>query len=251
MCTALATTWKDRLTDLGNVPAARIRNETTPGAATVGDVLRLRNTERRLYELVDGTLVEKAMGWQESFLAGLLLHWLNTFLDLHSLGVATGPDYMTRLFGHTVRFPDLAFVAWERMPGGRIPTEPMPDLVPNFVIEVLSEGNTYLEMSRKRREYFHAGVQLLWMVDHRSRTVIVFTTPQGGTVVTEGQSLDGGDVLPGWEVDIADLFNRRPYSGWQGQQPSVPLTQETLVLPRIRIGNTSIPTKESVTKLSV
>jgi len=211
MSIALATTWKDRLADLGNVLPARIRSEPAPGTATVRDVLRLRNKDSRLFELIDGTLVEKAMGWQESFLAGILLHWLQNFLDLHSLGVATGPDGITRLFGHTVRFPDLAFVAWERMPGGRIPTEPIIDLVPNFVIEVLSEGNTYGEMSRKRREYFHAGVELLWMVDHRSRTVTVFTTPQDGTVVTEGQNLDGGNVLPGWKVDIADLFSRRPY----------------------------------------
>ena len=208
MSIALATTWEDRLTDLGNVPAARVRSEPAPGAATVEDVVRLRNSERRLYELVDGTLVEKAMGWQESFLAGILLQWLNNFLDQHRIGVATGPDGMTRLFGDTVRAPNLAFVAWERMPGGRIPKEPVPDLVPNFVIEVLSAGNTYGEMSRKRREYFHAGVELLWMVDHRSRTVTVFRTPLDATVVNEGHNLDGGNVLPGWKVDIADLFSR-------------------------------------------
>ena len=208
MSIALATTWEDRLTDLGNVPTARVRSEPAPGAATVEDVVRLRNSERRLYELVDGTLVEKAMGWQESFLAGILLQWLNNFLDQHRIGVATGPDGMTRLFGDTVRAPNLAFVAWERMPGGRIPKEPVPDLVPNFVIEVLSAGNTYGEMSRKRREYFHAGVELLWMVDHRSRTVTVFRTPLDATVVNEGHNLDGGNVLPGWKVDIADLFSR-------------------------------------------
>jgi len=252
MSIALATTWKDRLTDLGNVPAARIRSKPAPGAATVEDVLRLKNRDRRLYELVDGTLVEKAMGWQESFLAGLLLHWLNSFLDLHNTGVATGPDYMTRLFGDTVRFPDLAFVAWEKMPGGRILKEPAPDLVPNFVIEVLSEDNTYGEMSRKRREYFHAGVELLWMVDHRFRSVTVFRTPTVGTVVKEGQKLDGGTVLPGWEVDIADLFSRRPYSGWQRRQPKEPQTREALLLPKIRTGNANLfPTKESVAKLSV
>jgi len=208
MSIALATTWEDRLTDLGNVPSARVRSEPAPGVATVEDVVRLRNTERRLYELVDGTLVEKALGWQESFLAGILLHWLHTYLDQHRIGVATGPDGMTRLFGDTVRGPDVAFVAWARMPSGRIPKEPVPDLVPNFVIEVLSIGNTYGEMSRKRREYFHAGVELLWMVDHRSRTVTVFRTPQDATVLSEGQNLDGGNVLPGWQVDIADLFSR-------------------------------------------
>ena len=63
-------------------------------------------------------------------------------------------------------------------------------------------------MSRKRREYFHAGVELLWMVDHRSRTVTVFRSPQNALVVTEGQTLDGGIVLPGWRVDVAELFGR-------------------------------------------
>ncbi len=205
---ALATTWEDRLSDLGNVAAARVRCEPAPGAATVEDVVRLRNTERSLCELVDGTLVEKAMGWQESLLAGILLQWLNNYLDQHRIGVATGPDGMTRLFGDTVRGPDVAFVAWDRMPNGQIPKEPVPDLVPNFVIEVLSVGNTYGEMSRKRREYFHAGVELLWMVDHRSRTVTVFRTPQDASVFTEGQRPDGEKVLPGWQIDIADLFSR-------------------------------------------
>jgi Putative restriction endonuclease len=102
---ALATTLEERLLDLGNVPAARVRIEPSPGKSTVEDLVRLRNTERRLYELVDGTLVEKAMGWQESFLAGILLQWLNNYLDQHRLGVATGPDGMTRLFGDTVRLP--------------------------------------------------------------------------------------------------------------------------------------------------
>ena len=208
MSIALASTWEDRLTDLGNVPASRVRSDPAPGTASVEDVVRLRNTERRLYELVDGTLVEKAMGWQESLLAGILMHWLHKYLDLHRIGVATGPDGMTRLFGDTVRGPDVAFVAWDRMPSGQIPKEPVPDLVPNFVIEVLSIGNTYGEMSRKRREYFHAGVELLWMVDHRSRTVTVFRTPLDATVQSAGQTLDGGKVLPGWQVDISELFGR-------------------------------------------
>jgi Uma2 family endonuclease len=208
MSVALATTWEDRLHDLGHVPASRVRFDPIPGTATVADVTRLRDTEGRLYELVDGTLVEKAMGWPESFLAGILVQWINNYLDVHRIGVATGPDGMTRLFGDTVRGPDVAFVAWARLRGGRIPTEPVPDLVPNFVIEVLSKGNTYAEMSRKRREFFHAGVELLWMVDHRARTITVFRSPQDAAVLTDGQIADGGTVLPGLQVNIAELFNR-------------------------------------------
>jgi len=208
MSIAKATTWEERMSDLGNIPTSRVRSEPAPGAASVEDVVRLRNSERRLYELVDGTLVEKAIGWQESLLAGILLQWLNNYLDQNRLGVATGPDGMTRLFGDTVRGPDVAFVAWDRMPGGQIPVEPVPDLVPNFVIEVLSVGNTHGEMSRKRREYFQAGVELLWMVDHRSRTVTVFRAAQDSTIFTDEQKLDGGNVLPSWQVDISDLFSR-------------------------------------------
>ena len=208
MNVALATTWEERLADLGNVPACRVRFVPAPGTATIEDVIRLSESEGRLFELVDGTLVEKAKGWQESLLAGVIMQWLNNYLDQHRIGVATGPDGMTRLFSDTVRGPDVAFVAWTRLPDGRIPTAPIPDLVPNFVIEVLSVSNTYSEMSRKRREYFHAGVELLWMVDHRSRTVTVFRSPQEALVVAEGQTLDGGKVLPGWQVDVAELFSR-------------------------------------------
>jgi Uma2 family endonuclease len=94
------------------------------------------------------------------------------------------------------------------LPNGRIPTDPIPDLVPNFVIEVLSTSNTYAEMSRKRREYFHAGVELLWMVDHRTRTVTVFRSAQNATVYQDDAVIDGGNVLPGWQVHIAELFSR-------------------------------------------
>jgi Uma2 family endonuclease len=94
------------------------------------------------------------------------------------------------------------------MPNGQIPTDPIPELVPNFVIEVLSSGNTYAEMSRKRREYFHAGVELLWMVDHRTRTITVFRSALDATVYLEDKTIDGGEVLPGWQVNIAELFSR-------------------------------------------
>ena len=74
------------------------------------------------------------------------------------------------------------------------------------MVEVLSISNTYSEMSRKRREYFQAGVALLWMVDPRERTVTVYTSPQGFEVHREGAVLQGGDVVSGFEVDTAALF---------------------------------------------
>ncbi len=203
---ALTTSLAERLADLGDIPASRVCCDPAPGNATIDDLLRLQKTAGMLYELVDGTLVEKAMGWQESLLAGVLLHWLSSYLDDNETGLATGADGMTRLFGDIVRGPDVAFVSWSRLPDGRIPADPIPDLVPDFVIEVLSISNTRGEMARKRREYFHAGVKLVWMVDPRSRTVAVFTSPEDVFVVGEDGKLDGADILPGWEVNLASLF---------------------------------------------
>ncbi|MEM6364490.1 MAG: Uma2 family endonuclease [Planctomycetota bacterium] len=206
MTPVLSISMQDRLADLGDVSPSRVRHDPTPGSATIEDVIRLHAAEGRLYEMVDRTLVEKAKGWQESLLAMVLVQWLNNFLDENRLGVATGPDGMTRLFDDTVRGPDVAFVAWDRLPLGRLPDQPIPDLVPNFVIEVLSIENTRGEMPRKRREYFHAGVQLAWFVDPRGRTVAIFTSADDYVVHDETAIVDGGDVLPGWNVELAKLF---------------------------------------------
>ena len=213
MSTATPTTWHQRLSDLGDIPASRILSTPAPGTATWQDVVQIRDTQHRLCELIDGTLVEKAMGWRESLLAGVLVQWLRNFLDKNPLGVATGPDGMTRLFDDTVRSPDVAFFAWDRLPNRRIPAEPVPEIVPNFVIEVLSPGNTYSEMSRKRREYFHAGVQLLWMVDPRDRTVTVYRSSSNVEVVREGGRLSGEGVLPEWLVETSELFAKLDEEG--------------------------------------
>lgn len=206
MSAAITLTWEQRLADLGGIPPSRILTVPLPGTATLDDVVQVNERDGRLCELVDGTLVEKAIGWQESLLAGVLLQWLRNFLDDHKLGVATGPDGFTRLFKDTVRGPDVAFVAWDRLPSGRIPDAPIPDLVPNFVVEVLSVSNTYSEMSRKRREYFHAGVQLLWMVDPRKRQITIYRSANDARLVDEGGVIDGETVLPGWRVNSGELF---------------------------------------------
>lgn len=196
----------DRILDLGGIDPRRIRSTPAPGSATIADLIQAQAADGLLYELVDNTLVEKAMGWQESVLAMVLARWLGNYLESNDLGVISGPDGLSRLFGDTVRGTDVAFVSWSRLPDGRIPTDPVPLLVPDFVIEVLSVSNTRSEMSRKRREYFQAGVRLVWMIDPRRRTVAVFTTPESVTIAEEFDRVDGGEVLPGWNVDLGKLF---------------------------------------------
>src|SRR4051812_41525064 len=104
----------DLLERLGGIPGDRVRLDPLPGKATEKDVLRVQKQEDRLYELVDGTLVEKAMGVLESSLALILGKLLGLFLDRHDLGFLTGADGTFGLMPGLVRIPDLAFTAWSR-----------------------------------------------------------------------------------------------------------------------------------------
>ena len=202
---AVSTNFSDILTDLGNIPACRVRSEPKPGTATVEDLLRV-NSQGAMCELVDGALVEKAMGWRESLIALALGRMLSEFVLARNLGLVSGPDGFMRILRTQVRGPDVAFISWDRLPGGKVPVDRVPELVPDLAIEVLSEGNTYAEMARKRREYFHAGVRQVWMIDIEERTVAVYSDITKYELFDESQCLTGGDILPGLDISLSALF---------------------------------------------
>jgi Uma2 family endonuclease len=157
-------------------------------------------------ELVDGTLVEKPMGLKESIIALALASVLRDFVISRKLGLVSGEAGMMRLFAGLVRIPDVAFISWARVPGGKVPSEPVPFLAPDLAVEVLSPSNTRREMERKRREYFGAGVRMMWMIDIETRMVDVYTAAEKSTTLPESATLDGGDVLPGFELRLRELF---------------------------------------------
>jgi Uma2 family endonuclease len=196
----------DLLQDLGNVPASRVRLRPSPGHATVQDVLDVHARERRLCELVDGTLVEKPMGYKESMIAIALAAALRDFVRARNLGIVTGEAGMMRLFPDLVRIPDVAFVSRDRLPGGKVPSEQVPLLAPDLAVEVLSPSNTQREMERKRGEYFRSGVRLVWIVDIDERAVNVYTAPEHPVKLSGSAVLDGGVVLPGFSLSLTDLF---------------------------------------------
>jgi Uma2 family endonuclease len=195
----------DLLESLGDIPPERVRMHPSPGTATEEDVLAAHANDRRLCELVDGVLVQKPIGYDESRFAIELAYVLTAFLREHDLGVATGADGMLRLRSGLVRIPDVAFVSWKRLPSsyGQIPA-----VAPDLAIEVLSPTNTPKEIERKLHEYFSAGTILVWYFNLKARLVIVYTSPTQSTVLDESHTLDGGTVLPGFRVPLHDLFER-------------------------------------------
>ncbi|MDZ4847934.1 MAG: Uma2 family endonuclease [Pirellulaceae bacterium] len=202
---AVASSLSDILIELGGIAIDRVHHDPIPGSASLDDLQRSHD-KGSLCELVDGTLVDKAMGWQESLIAAFLIEILGAFSRRHNLGVVTGPDGFVRILGSLVRGPDVAFISWERLPNRRMPEVSVPECVPDLAIEVISLGNTLAEMSRKRREYFHAGVRIVWMVDPRERTVAVYTSITNYVVLDDSKQLCGGDVLPGLEIILSEVF---------------------------------------------
>ena len=193
---------------LGDVPLSRIIFDPWPGTATDRDLLVFVERDKRLCELVDGTLVEKPVGYLESQVITRLVMYLGMFVYPRDLGVVAGADGTLRMASGRVRLPDVSFVRTADLPGGRVPTEPIPTLPPSLAVEVLSPSNTVREMRQKTEEYFASGSRLVWMIDPRRRTVAVFDAPtdQPTTTLTESDNLDGGTVLPGFVLPIADLF---------------------------------------------
>ncbi|VTR97676.1 Uncharacterized protein OS=Candidatus Entotheonella sp. TSY2 GN=ETSY2_34615 PE=4 SV=1: Uma2 [Gemmata massiliana] len=193
----------DLLHRLGDIPADRVRFNPVPGTATVEDLLR---DENRRCELVDETLVEKPMGVRESLLAIYLGELIGPLVRRQNLGILTGADGTYELLSGLVRLPDLAFVSWDRLPGRRLPDEPVPNVVPDLAVEVLSASNTLGEMARKRGEYFKAGVRLVWEIDPRARTVRVYSSEVAFADLTGADTLDGGTVLPGFTQSLVQFF---------------------------------------------
>jgi Uma2 family endonuclease len=125
-------------------------------------------------------------------------------LQQHDVGIVVGADGPLRLRPGLVRLPNVSFVSWDRLPSRHYPKAPIPDLA----VEVLSEGNTPKEMERKLGEDFQVGVRLVWLVDPDTRTVRVFTGADQSILLDTDQMLDGGDVLPGFALPLAQLFAR-------------------------------------------
>lgn len=199
-------TLADVLHELGDISPDRVRLIPSPGTATEKDLLRIGKSDGSIYELVDGTLVAKPMGFEESALAFELGGYLREFVKEKNLGRLTGPDGHFRLFAKLVRAPDISFVSWERLDASNVDMEAFPDLAPDLAIEVLSPGNTKGEMDEKLSEYFTHGVRLVWMVDPRKKQVAIHTTPEDPVILTEKDTLDGGSVLPGFALSLKALF---------------------------------------------
>ena len=163
-----------------------------------------------LYEVIDGRVVEKPMGVYEVWLAGEVYDLVNRHVKDNSLGrVVQEMIFDLRPTVDRERRPDVAYISFERWARNRrVPQTRSWAVVPDLAIEIVSPTNTAYEVADKLEEYFRVGVRSVWVVYPPQSKVYAYTSPTEVRVLTVGDELDGGDVLPAFGIPVQKIFEQ-------------------------------------------
>ena len=181
----------------------------TPQALiTADDLLRLPDDGWR-YELVAGELLQMP---PSGFLHGTVAMNIGSLLHQHvtkyDLGVVCTADVGFKLQQNpdTVRAPDVAFVAKERIPAAGKPEGFWPG-APDLAVEVVSPSDRFTEVLEKVEEYLAAGTRLVWVALPRIRAILVCHPSGEIKMLREDDELNGEDVLPGFSCRVKEIFS--------------------------------------------
>jgi Uma2 family endonuclease len=173
------------------------------------DLLRLPHDGRKR-ELVDGGIRLSPAGGRHGQISVELLVRIHAFVRERRLGVVFDSSTGFRIPGRQVgqqdvRSPDVSFVAAGRLPGERAPAG-FVELAPDLAVEVLSPDDRRREVLEKVGEFLDAGTRQVWVLDPEERTAAVYRSLTDVRRLGESDSLDGGDVLPGFTCALRDIF---------------------------------------------
>lgn len=132
---------------------------------------------------------------------------IGVFVKANNLGRVFGAEtgFILERDPDTVKGADVAFITHERLAQIERIERYVP-FAPDIAVEVLSPSNSVLEIEEKIDLYFAAGAKLIWIINPRRKTVSVYSAPDKSKTLTEKDTLDGGDVLPGFTHELAKLF---------------------------------------------
>ena len=161
------------------------------------------------YELVRGELKKMTpAGFKHGQLVVNLTVPLGAFVKQEQLGVVLGAETGFRLASNpdTVLAPDIAFIKHDRLtPADE--TEKFWPGAPDLAVEVLSPNDTVYEVEEKVAIWLSSGTKMVWVVNPKLRSIHVHRSGASIQTLAEGDVLDGLDVIPGFRLDVAELFN--------------------------------------------
>ncbi len=201
----------DLLHDLGDIPPERVRLIPSPGKATLQDLIEANeHRDGPVCEWIDGTIVEKAVGFFESWIGSIINSLFMDYLKQKDLGMLAGEAGVLKILPSVGRAGDVTFIAWSSLPGGKPPAreDKVPEVVPDLVVEVLSESNRPAEMARKRSDYFTAGVKQVWEIDPSTETAKAYSAAEVSEAIEKGGVLRAEAILPGFQLSLSEVFAR-------------------------------------------
>jgi len=182
-----------------------IQEQTQPRTRYTAQNIYEFSLQGQHYELLNGELFEMTPAKQDhGAVANMFAYWLTAFIIPNKLGVVYAAETGFTLPNGDVLAPDVSFTRKERIQPEGVG---FSTVAPDLVVEVDSPSNTKIGMQEKVDAYFAAGVRQVWLVYHRPRKVYRYTSPTQVTIYQNGDWLDGGDVLPGFHVQVNDLFS--------------------------------------------
>jgi Uma2 family endonuclease len=161
-----------------------------------------------LYELVHGEIVEKVPIQEHAKIAGIILGELYFYLKHHpEIKAHLGPEVRYRPVGdlYNDRIPDVSVQLSDQPPVRRGAVPGMPDLA----VEIKSPDDTYMSMRDRATYYVQHGCMIVWLIYPEKRIVEVYQSGNNIDLLVAGDTLSGGEVLPGFNLAVEVLFGEQ------------------------------------------
>ena len=176
---------------------------------TADELIKLPRGMGKRYELIRGVLIEKMpTGDPHGDSVTRASNLIFTYSEENDYGVVrTGePGYRLERGPDTVRAPDVAWIAPGRIPAG---TQGYPELAPDLAVEVKSPSNSNPEMAAKAQMWLCYGSKIALVLDPGSTTAAIYRPNTEPVILGEDDTLDLGDLLPGFSTPVWRLFRRQ------------------------------------------
>ncbi len=164
--------------------------------------LALPENRDRLFELINGEIVEKVPTQEHGIIAGNTVTEINIYLKSNQIGqAAVEARHRPTDDRHNDRIPDVSVVLGNKP----ITRHGAANFIPDVCVEIQSPDDTPRIMSEKAAFYLENGAKMVWLIYPRQRIVEVLTAADR-QLLTENDTIEGGDLLPGFSVAVRDLL---------------------------------------------
>lgn len=158
-------------------------------------------------ELIRGNFFQRSLnGSVHGYISANVLGFLGNYVRKNGVGCVymTGTGFILARNPDTVRAPDAAFVQAKRLADQS--ATGFFDGAPDLAVEVISPSETVDEVESKVIDYLEAGSALVWLIYPRTQTVAIYRSLTDIEILTIEDTLDGGDLLPGFSVSLKEVF---------------------------------------------